>query len=508
VADDLGFSIGEPEGDPPADGAPSKRNRRDKLALLLSDTDLWRSPDGVAHASVPMGRHREHMRVASRDFRNFLTLAFYRAHGAGLSGTALGEAVSLAEARALASGDVQQPWRRFALHDGAIWVDLGGGDPEGERRAVCITREGWRVIAPADVAPCFLRAADALPLPAPEAAAAQAGDLAQFANVDDDGQALIWGWLACAARPFAAGGSYPIALLHGEQGSGKSGASRALQSLLDPSTLTGRALPREERDLFISAANRHLLAFDNLSGLGDAFADCFCRISTGGGFSARALHTDADESIFTTVRPCLFNGIPSTILARPDLADRALSIELRPLAQRRAEAAIRDDFQRMQPGLLGLLFDGLAAALRNVDGMTLADPPRMIDACLWAEAAAPGLGIEPGVIATAWRANRRQADRAALEVDDVAQALVALLNEQREKEGRDDWRGSPSDLYGRLVSLVPERVSRSPIWPKNAAGLGTKIKRIAPGMRAVHRIEALTGKGGADGVRWCHVRRV
>jgi hypothetical protein len=507
VAND-GFSIGEPEDDPPPDGAPPKRNRRDKLALLLSDVDLWRSPDGVAHASVPMGRHREHMRVQSRDFRTFLLTAFYAAHGAGLSGTALGETVNLAEARALSSGDVKHPWRRFALDDGVIWIDLGGGDPEGERRAVRIAREGWRVIAAAEVAPCFLRAADALPLPEPEPAAAQAGDLAQFVNADEDGQALIWAWLVCAARPFAEGGSYPIALLHGEQGSGKSGASRALQNLIDPSTLTGRALPREERDLFISAANRHLLAFDNLSGLGDAFADCFCRIATGGGFSARALHTDGDESIFTAVRPLLFNGIPSTILARPDLADRALSIELRPLAQRREESAIRAGFQRMQPGLLGLLCDGLAAALRNVEGMTLADPPRMMDAAIWAEAAAPGLGLEPGVIATAWRANRHQADRAALEVDDVARALVSLLNEQREKEGRDEWRGEPTELFTRLVSLVPERVSRSPIWPKTPAGMGTKLRRIAPGMRAVHRVEIIAGKGGADGSRWWHVRRL
>ncbi len=501
-----GFSIDDPEDDPPADGAQAKRSRRDKLALLLSDVDLWRSPDGVAHASVPMGRHREHMRVQSRDFRIFLLTAFYAAHGAGLSGTALGETVNLAEARALSSGDVKLPWRRFALHDGAIWVDLGGGDPEGERRAVRITGEGWRIIAPADVEPCFLRAPDALPLPCPEPDGAKPADLAQFVNADEEGQSLIWGWLLAAARPFAEGGNYPIALLHGEQGSGKSGASRVLQSLIDPSTLTGRALPREERDLFVSANNRHLLAFDNLSGLNDAFADCFCRIATGGGFSARALHTDGDESIFTAVRPLLFNGIPSTILARPDLAERALSIELRTLTHRRTEAAMRAEFKRLWPGLLGLLYDGIAAALRNIATMEIADAPRMADAAHWAEAGAPGLGLEPGVIATAWRANRHQADRAALEVDDVAVSVVALLNRQREKENRNEWRGSPTDLYDRLVALVPERVSRSPLWPKNAKGLGAKLTRLAPSMRAVHRVEILAGKGGADGARWWHVR--
>jgi hypothetical protein len=36
--------------------------------------------------------------------------------------------------------------------------------------------------------------------------------------------------------------------------------------LLDPNTAPLRALPREDRDLFIAASNGHVLAFDNVSG--------------------------------------------------------------------------------------------------------------------------------------------------------------------------------------------------------------------------------------------------
>jgi hypothetical protein len=38
-----------------------------------------------------------------------------------------------------------------------------------------------------------------------------------------------------------------------------------LRSLLDPNTAPLRALPREDRDLFIAANNGHVLAFDNVS---------------------------------------------------------------------------------------------------------------------------------------------------------------------------------------------------------------------------------------------------
>jgi hypothetical protein len=130
--------------------------------------------------------------------------------------------------------------------------------------------------------------------------------------------------------------------------------------------------------------------------------------------SARALHTEGDEVIFTVTRPLLLNGIPSTILGRPDLADRAVNVELRPLRQRGEDAELAADFARLRPGLLGLLCDGLTSALRNVATTKIPDPPRMMDACTWAKAAAPGLGIEPGRMAAAWRAHRNQADRAAL----------------------------------------------------------------------------------------------
>lgn len=508
-----GFSTFDPDdADPPA-GAPSsaalKPRRRDKLTLLLSDVDLWRSRDGIAHASVPWKKHREHMRVASRSFRDWIMMRFYLDHGAGLSGQALGETVALAEARALASGETRQPWRRWANEGGMIFLDLGGGDANGERRAVEISAEGWRILGAEHVPVAFLRAPDALPMPPPEADGASREDLRRFVNVEtEDDLALLWAWLVNAARAFAEGGSYPIALLHGEQGSGKSGAARVLQALVDPSSLEGRALPREERDLFISAANRHLVAFDNISSIGDGFADCLCRIAMGGGFSARALHTDADETIFVARRPMLLNGIPGTILGRPDLADRALSLELRPLRERREEAELRAEFTKLRPGLLGLLLDGLSAALRNVATTKIEDPPRMIDAAVWAEAAAPGLGIEPGRIAAAWRANRDQADRAALEVNDLARALVAMLEELDREKGEREWRGEPQELYRKLCDIAGERVTKGKAWPGNASGMGNALKRIAPPMRRVHQISVTHGKAGADSRRWWSVRRL
>ena len=477
------------------DKAPG-RNRRDELALLLFDVDLWRSPDGTPYASVPYATHRECLKIDGRGFRSWVLLRWYLQHGTGLSGQAMASIVALAEARALSSGEVRRPWRRTAWHDGAVYFDLGGGNPSGERRAVKITEAGWDILDAAAVPVAFLRSPDALPLPEPLADEAKPEDLLRFCNVaDPDDLVLVWAFIACSLRPFIDRGAYPILLLHGEQGCGKTAFSRVLQGLIDPTTMQGRSIPREERDLFVGAQNRHFLVFDNLSNIGDVFADCFCRLSTGGGFSARSLHTDSDETTFNLCRPIMMNGIPSGLLGRPDLADRSIVVELKPLEERRPETELAADFERLQPGLLGLICDALSSALRNLGTTRLEDPPRMIDAAMWAEAAAQGLGFEKGRLASVWSRNRRSSDRDALAVDDVALSVLKLLSENI------SWTGSPTELYNELTRLAGEKAAASKLWPRSASGLGAKLRRIAPALRSVHRINAVASKGGSDSTR-------
>jgi hypothetical protein len=47
-----------------------------------------------------------------------------------------------------------------------------------------------------------------------------------------------------------------------------------LKALVDPNAAPVRALPREERELMITANNSHLLGFDNLSGLAGLALGC------------------------------------------------------------------------------------------------------------------------------------------------------------------------------------------------------------------------------------------
>ena len=236
--------------------------------------------------------------------------------------------------------------------------------------------------------------------------------LRSFLNVQTDADfVLVVAWaLACLRNR----GPYPVIVLSGEQGSAKSTFSAVLRALLDPNTAPLRALPREDRDLFIAASNGHVLAFDNVSGLPAWLSDTLCRLATGGGFAVRQLYSDNDEVLFDASRPVILNGIED-IVSRPDLADRALFLTLEPIPEerRRPEAELWDAFDAERPRLLGALLDAVVEGLRRLPETRLERLPRMADFALWATACETALWPSWHVLVGLLRQSRRGGGRAS-----------------------------------------------------------------------------------------------
>ncbi len=223
-------------------------------------------------------------------------------------------------------GEVRDPRPRLCRGpDAAIWLDLGGP----EWRLIRIAPDGWTLVDSADVP--LIRPSGLLALPDPVRSATALTDLARLLNVrrDGDGQPgadfkLTVAWLVDALNPE---GPYPVLALDGEQGSAKTTTAKMLRRLVDPNHADARAAPRDERDLRVAACNGRVVALDNLSSLDPAIADALCRVATGGGFGERELYTNGGEFVVFVCNPVLLNGIPS-LLARGDLADRAIAITL------------------------------------------------------------------------------------------------------------------------------------------------------------------------------------
>jgi hypothetical protein len=251
-------------------------------------------------------------------------------------------------------------------------------------------------------------------------------DLWTFVNLPEpDCRRLFLAWLMTALR---GRGPFPILVISGEHGSGKTALPRVARLLVDPHEVIDQSLPQSLRDLMIAATNCWFLSFDNISYLPDWLSDALCRISTGAAFSTRELYTDADAALFKAKRAIVLNGIPD-VASQGDLLDRSVLLHLPPIPadRRRDEQSLWTAFAARRPALLGALLDLMVAALRIEPTVVLEEHPRMADFALWGEAVCRAGGEKPGTFLKSYRANSEEAARIVLESSTMAGLVMGLM---------------------------------------------------------------------------------
>jgi hypothetical protein len=468
----------------------------DILIGLAEAAELFHAPDGTGYADVNVSGHRETWPVRSKGFRRWLTRLYFEETEGAPSSEALQSALNVIEARAHFDAPEREVNVRVAGHDDRLYLDLA----DDHWRVVEIGRGGWRIVDEAPVR--FRRAAGMLPLPIPMSGGS-VETLRSFLNVrcqDNFVLAVAWGLAVLRDR-----GPHPVLVLAGEQGSAKSTFAAILRALLDPNSAPLRALPREDRDLFIAATNGHVLAFDNVSGLPSWISDTLCRLATGGGFAVRQLYTDQDEVLFDATRPVILNGIED-VVTRADLADRAIFLTLEPIPddQRRPEKEVWAAFDRERPKILGALLDAVVHGLRMLPKTSLERLPRMADFALWATACETALWSS-GTFRAAYGGNRAEAVETVIDADPVATAVRSLMT------ARTVWTGTASDLLGALGEAAGEMVRKAKTWPGTPRSLSGRLRRAASFLRKIgievsfdregrSRTRTITISKAADGV--------
>ncbi len=466
---------------------------RDLLVYLAREADLWHDPDKEAFATNQVGGHFENHRIRSKGFKRWLTGRYYVEIGGAAPRQAFDDALGALEANAVHDGPQHEVALRIAEHHDAIYLDLA----DQEWRAVEITAKGWQVMDKPPVR--FIRTLGMRALPIPERGGS-VNDLEPFLNIATEGDfRLLVGSLLAALRP---GKSFPIVVLNGEQGSAKSTTSRVLRSLVDPSAVSIRGGPREERDLVATARNSWMIVYDNLSRVPAWLSDALCRLSTGGGLGGRQLYTDYDEAVFDALRPCVINGIPD-LATRPDLTDRAVVLKLSPIPdeKRMSEVEFWSAFETLQPRILGALLNAVSCALRRISAVKLDCKPRMVDFALWVTAAEEALGWPDGAFMEAYAENRAIAVETSIESDPVAVAVKELAH------ANADWDGTPTQLLDALTSYAPDAGVNSRIWPQAPNALTNRLRRVAPGLRQLG-IEIEDYRKGKDRTRMILIRKV
>lgn len=458
----------------------SRRNHRtaeggnakaaDVLISLAEEAELFHGPDGTAYADLPIRGHRETWPVRSKGFKRWLSRGYYEETDGAPNSEAMQSALNILDAKSHYDGAEHEVHVRVAGLDGRINLDLCDKD----WRAIEVDEGGWRIEEEPPIR--FRRSPGMLPLPMPQRGGS-VETLRSLLNVsNNDGFVLTVTWLLAALRNQ---GPYPVLAISGEQGSAKSSFCAFIRALIDPNHAPLRALPRENRDLFIAAKNAHILAFDNVSHLSPWISDTLCRLATGGGFATRQLYTDDDEILFDAQRPVILNGIED-IVERPDLADRALFFTLKPIAEdcRRSELELWAEFERERPLILGALLDVVAAGLRTLPDMQLDRLPRLADFTVWASACETALWPK-GTFAVAYENNRDSATETVIENDPVSNGIRQLM------DNREVWSGTATELLDKLSETVDERLRNTRRWPSDPKALSGRIRRAATFLRKI-----------------------
>src|SRR6516164_1542069 len=456
--------------------AQQKKEKAADILIRLAGgaEELFHAPDGTGFAIIPVGDHLETWPVRSKGLKRWLAREFFTETSSAPNSDAIQSALNVIEARAHFDGAQRLVYVRVGAHDGRIYLDLA----DEKWRAVEISSTGWQIVDRPPVR--FRRAAGMLPLPEPVRGGKIEG-LRSFLNVKDgdDGKKDFVLTVSFTLAALRERGPYPVFDLIGEHGSAKSTFARVLRKLIDPNSTPLRALPREDRDLFIAANNGHLLVFDNVSKMPDWISDTLCRLATGGGFAARQLYSDGDEALFDAMRPIVLNGIED-IIGRPDLADRAIFLDLQDISdeKRKPEKEFWEDFDAAHPCILGALLDGVAHGLRKLPNIRLKRIPRMADFATWATACETAYW-QAGTFAQAYEQNRDDAIGMMIEADLVAIAIQMFM------AVRTEWTGTATDLLGALKMAVGEDQTKLKEWPASPRSLSGRLRSAAASLRRV-----------------------
>jgi hypothetical protein len=464
-------------------------SQADVLIGLAQSAELFHTPDGTGFADLIINGHRETWPIRSSGFKDWLMRRYYEATGGAPNSEAVQSARGVIQARARFDAPERVVYLRVGGQDGRLYLDLCNES----WRVIEIDAAGWRLIDNPPVR--FRRTPGMQPLPIP-VSGGSVEKLSFFLNVKTDAHfELGVSWLLATFRDR---GPYPVLVLSGEQGSAKSTFAKLFRALIDPNTAPLRALSREDRELFIAANNGHVLAFDNVSGLRDWISDTLCRLATGGGFAVRQLYTDQDEVLFDAARPVILNGIED-IVARPDLADRALFLTLEPISEdrRRPEAELWAAFEIERPRILGALLDAVVEGLKRLPETRLPMLPRMADFALWATACETAMW-PAGTFWSAYCGNRDEAVESVIDADSIAAAVHAMMAKQAV------WTGTASDLLGALAEVVGERAAKAKSWPESPRALAGRLRRAATFLRKVGIEIHFTQEGRAK-TRMIHI---
>jgi hypothetical protein len=443
----------------------------DKLLALASDELEIRliKNSGQVYGVVSVvlengGKRKECHRFGREGIRLQLLRAYRRKYNSVPSSEALTSATEALKADATIDGLEETVWIRTAQHDNKLYLDMA--NPQGE--VVEVSAGSWKIIKDPPVN--FIRPHGLMAIPTPTPGSSLL-ELRPYVNLDETGWRIVASWLLFSLFPLR---PHPVLLLEGEQGSSKSCLARLLRSIVDPVASPLRKMAKSAEDAAVMAGANWIFCLDNLATIPPWLSDFLCGLATGSGSSQRKLFTDDDEHTINYLRPVLVTGIGG-LNGKADLGDRVMKVTLKPIdgKLRMDEETFDRQTAEIRPRILGALLDIASVALKNKGKIPVPPLPRLADFSKTIIEAEEALPWERGDFLDAFNEARQEQIEAAIEDDDLAQAIRDLALCHR------NWEGSATQLVERLCKLKGSKGIPS------AHKLQVNLRLLSPYLRAV-----------------------
>lgn len=372
------------------------------------------------------------------------------------------------------AGMVKDIWYRVALIPDGVEVDLG----DDKHTRIRITAGKVEVVGSGS-ATLFYRTAATMPIAMP-AEVGNIGLLKNHVHMHARPYKLLLAWITYTlATPKLLASKFPILLLVGGEGSGKSALATLLIRLIDPSRIGVQRLHSKPKDFAVAAQNSHVVALDNLRTISPDASDTLCMAATGGSVSSRQLYTDGDQSILNLHVAVILNGIHSFV-NQPDLAQRMVPLYLQtiPEDQRRSDvemaAALKVDLPFIQQGLFQLI----ARIFEQLPNAKVVSPTRMIDFSRWLGAMELVDGAPVGTYQDVYCEALMQGQLDSLQDSVLAAAILEFTRDHMDSQ----WSGTPAELLVELNSHTTAGTQRSKDWPMNPIALSKRLLPLQTGL--------------------------
>lgn len=441
-----------------------------KLLRLIQAKGLrvFRDANRQAFVLLPVKQHVEVWGLDSQEVEAWLGHCYFAEHRKSIGGQAINEVRRELRHQALFASSEEKVFLRSGEVGRSLFVDLCNDSWD----LIQLHDGDWKLTHNPNV--YFRRAAGMMSFPLPE----RGGDVGLIKNyihfADEDSYYLWLAWTTFCYRPT---GAFPLMLLCGEQGRGKSEAAKMTKCLTDPSAAPECTDPDSLRNLAIAAENSWVMFYDNLSYMHQWQQDAFARIATGASFRVRKLHTGREEELFHAKRPVIVTSILD-VVTQSDLMQRSIHINLAPLegGKRISLETLWSAFAQDLPLLFGALLSLAAKVAKRFRNVAEADLERMGDFHRWLIALERILELPRGRLTEAYRRNLEYGRSILAEQNGLYPAVLEFMR------GKLEWRGSATDLLPLLSDCVLEK-NRGSDWPRSPKALGKQLQRLAPTLK-------------------------